>query len=158
MGNRTTCSKRRCVGTRSATITYIHPFFVKILLATVIANPIYPPAIEVPFTFLESFLPITYVAEAYEPTTEELILASSLPPIFVDIARKESRMKTTAYNPEWHRGCQGSYGLFQIACLHVDNPDDLYNVHFNIEMAEKVFESQGYGAWYNTCKTLGCIN
>ena len=40
----------------------------------------------------------------------------------------ESGGNPNAYNPEWHKGCRGSYGIFQVACVHskyVDSLEDL---------------------------------
>ncbi len=52
-----------------------------------------------------------------------------------------------------HRGCKGSFGLFQIACIHfgkysIDetNWDD---AELNIETAYQVWLKSGYNAWHN---------
>ena len=75
-------------------------------------------------------------------------ILQELPPVFVDIAKAESHLVPTAYNPEWHRGCQGSYGLFQVACVNYNgDPTDLYDIDLNIQIAKKVYEEQGLKAW-----------
>ena len=63
----------------------------------------------------------------------------------------ESELYAEAYNPEWHYNrrtgekiCQGSYGVFQIACVHhMENPEALYDPLFNIEMAKKIRDNRG---------------
>ena len=60
----------------------------------------------------------------------------------------ESGGKNTAHNPEWHSGCQGSFGLFQIGCVnYAGDPNDLYIPRINIEMAYKIYKTQGARAW-----------
>lgn len=87
---------------------------------------------------------IHYVALP-EPTIEEKILAE-LPPVFLEIAKAESQMKPTAYNPEAHRGCSGSYGLLQISCIHFEGEPN-FDVDTNIQLAKKVYQEQGFSAW-----------
>ena len=78
-------------------------------------------------------------------TIEEKIL-KELPPVFIEIAKAESSMKPTAYNPEGHRGCSGSYGLMQISCIHFEG-EPTFDVDTNIQLAKKVYEEQGFDAW-----------
>ena len=70
----------------------------------------------------------------------------------VAIGKSESgkTLKPTAYNPEWHYDkygnpvCQGSYGVMQIACVHhVEDPEALYDVQFNLEKAKQIREARG---------------
>jgi hypothetical protein len=79
--------------------------------------------------------------------------------LMIEIARAESEMGKNPYNPEWHydragnKVCQGSYGLFQIACVNYNgNSEDLFNDELNIEIAKKVLSSQGINAW-GVCRT-----
>jgi hypothetical protein len=73
--------------------------------------------------------------------------------LMIRIAKAESGLNVNAYNPEWHRGCQGSYGLFQIGCVNYSgNSQDLFDVDLNIEIAQKVLASQGLNAW-GPCRT-----
>lgn len=72
----------------------------------------------------------------------------------VAVAGGESGYNPRAYNPEWHhdrngnRICQGSYGLMQIACVHhMENPEALYDVEFNLQMAQKVYNERGWLPW-----------
>lgn len=68
--------------------------------------------------------------------------------LMIEVAEAESNFNTNAYNPEWHYGCQGSYGLMQIACVNYEgDPEDLFDPSLNLAMARKVYESQGIGAW-----------
>ena len=96
--------------------------------------------------------------EPPEKTVEELIV-EKLPDSFVAIARAESGLNPTAYNPEWHydsKGnpvCQGSFGLFQIACVNYEgDPTDLYDIDLNIKLAQLVLKEQGTHAW-SVCRT-----
>ena len=59
----------------------------------------------------------------------------------------ESELNPQAYNPEGHRGCNGSYGIMQIACLHVSNPEKLFNVEYNIKVARRIYEAEGWRPW-----------
>lgn len=60
-----------------------------------------------------------------------------------------------AHNPEPHRNwktreiiCYGSYGLFQIGCVHYpENPEKLYDPYFNVDIAVHVLKTQGITAW-----------
>ena len=69
----------------------------------------------------------------------------------VDVAKAvmmaESGGDPEAYNPEWHRDCQGSYGAFQIACVHEENPEKLYDLEYNVERAYEIWEEKGWGPW-----------
>lgn len=62
------------------------------------------------------------------------------------VARAESNLNPQAYNPEWHRGCQGSIGIFQIACIH-DDPEKLFEVEYNIQRAYEIYSEQGWKPW-----------
>ena len=97
---------------------------------------------------------ITYVsAEPVVPLTIEEKILEHLPPVFIDIAKAESRLKPTAYNPEWHYDrlgrplCQGSFGVLQIACIHFEGYKGNYDVETNLELAKKVYAAQGFDAW-----------
>jgi len=64
------------------------------------------------------------------------------------IAWAESELN--AKIPNWndsHRGCKGSFGVFQIACLHTDDYTKLYNVEYNIKMARKIYDAEGWQPW-----------
>jgi hypothetical protein len=74
----------------------------------------------------------------------------------IAIAHGESgiALKPDAYNPEWHydrhgnKLCQGSYGVFQIACVHhMHDVEALYDVEFNVRMARKIYEDSGWRPW-----------
>ena len=90
---------------------------------------------------------------------EDLIKKSFTNPLMLEIAIAESGLNPKAYNPEWHydkngnKVCQGSWGLFQIACSNYDgNPEDLFDPELNIEIAKQVLASQGIKAW-GVCRT-----
>lgn len=74
----------------------------------------------------------------------------------VAIAKAESgsKLSPTAYNPEWHydrhgkKLCQGSFGVFQIACVHhLEDPTALFDVELNIEKAERINAQSGWRPW-----------
>jgi soluble lytic murein transglycosylase-like protein len=76
------------------------------------------------------------------------------PELMLAIAQAESGLNPQAYNPEWHydrngnKVCQGSYGLFQIACVNYEgDPANLFDPELNIEIAKQVLTSQGIKAW-----------
>lgn len=64
----------------------------------------------------------------------------------IEIAKCESQLNPEAYNPEWHNGCQGSSGIFQVACVH-GFEGDLFDPEYNIKVAKEIYQSQGYNAW-----------
>lgn len=64
------------------------------------------------------------------------------------IAQAESSLLADAVNPEKHRGCIGSYGLFQIACVHnTQDPEQLKDVDFNIKKAREIYDQYGWKPW-----------
>lgn len=71
----------------------------------------------------------------------------------VAVAGGESGYNPRAYNPEWHykngkKVCQGSYGLMQIGCVHhMENPEALYDVEFNLQVAKRVHSKRGWLPW-----------
>ena len=108
--------------------------------------------------------PIHY-AQAEEPAREILIEARTTwtsdriekeirdtfpedPDVAVAIAWAESELKKDAYNPERHKGCSGSIGIMQIACVHHrNNPEELKDIKFNLKKAREVYEERGWKAW-----------
>jgi hypothetical protein len=79
-------------------------------------------------------------------------------PHMYQIALAESNLRPNAFNPEAHKNCRGSYGLFQIACVNYKgNPEDLFDIETNVMMARVVFDRQGFNAWgVCTNGTLQC--
>ena len=76
---------------------------------------------------------------------------------FYEIAKHESNFNPKAFNPESHKTCNGSYGVMQVACINYKgNPNDLYDIKTNLKVAHEIFLSQGFGAWKNVCKKIGC--
>lgn len=67
--------------------------------------------------------------------------------VMLAIAQAESNLNPSALNPESHNWCDGSFGVFQIACLHVDDPEMLYDVDYNIEIAKKIYNRDGIEIW-----------
>ncbi len=60
----------------------------------------------------------------------------------------ESRLNPYALNSkDSHRGCNGSYGIFQIGCLHEEDPRVLYDVEYNIKRAREIYDEHGWKPW-----------
>lgn len=69
------------------------------------------------------------------------------PDLAVAVAKAESGLKGTALNPEAHKGCQGSYGIFQIACVHERDAEKLHDIRYNIQKARKIYLERGWQPW-----------
>lgn len=64
------------------------------------------------------------------------------------IMNAESSCIPTKHNhADNHRVCLGSYGLFQVGCVHGYSMAHLESPANNIAAAYKIFKSQGYTAW-----------
>ena len=59
----------------------------------------------------------------------------------------ESTARADAHNPEEHKTCRGSFGLFQVACIHGHDVDDLYNAQYNIAAAYEIYKQSGWQPW-----------
>ena len=46
-----------------------------------------------------------------------------------------------------HRTCNGSYGLFQIGCLHETNPELLKDKEYNVKRAYELYKENGWRIW-----------
>ena len=94
----------------------------------------------------------TYEKEVVEivdpPTVEEIISEYDWnSEVAKAVMMAESHGNPKAYNPEWHRGCQGSFGLFQVACVHEENPEKLFNESYNIQRAYELHQEHGWRIW-----------
>lgn len=72
----------------------------------------------------------------------------------VAIAWAESELNPRAFNPEAHRGCNGSIGIMQIACVHNrKDPEQLKDIAFNLKKARAVYDEakartgDGFNPW-----------
>jgi hypothetical protein len=64
------------------------------------------------------------------------------------IMRAESGCNPTNHNwGDGHATCKGSFGLFQIGCVHGYSVEYLSIPANNIAVAYKVWQGQGYRAW-----------
>lgn len=64
------------------------------------------------------------------------------PDLAVAIAKAESELNAKAYNPEAHRGCNGSVGIMQIACVHHrSGPRELHDVELNLKKARAIYDA-----------------
>lgn len=66
----------------------------------------------------------------------------------------ESGLNPKASNwQDSHRGCTGSFGIFQIGCVHESDLDTLYNVEKNIRIARAIYDDakartgNGWAPW-----------
>jgi hypothetical protein len=60
----------------------------------------------------------------------------------------ESGLNPYALNAQdSHKGCNGSYGVFQIGCLHETDPNVLYDVEYNIKRAKEIYDQSGWAPW-----------
>lgn len=130
-------------------------------------------------SFSEEVEPIQYYNES------DLFILAQSPPYFIENEVSGSLIANTYYdlidnyswdaeiahrfmlcessaNPEatnWkdkHKGCNGSFGLFQIGCIHfkkynITDYRELYDPERNIEIAFSVYQEQGWDAW-KKCK------
>ena len=62
------------------------------------------------------------------------------------IMMAESRGDKNVVNPEAHRGCKGSSGLFQVACVH-DDVEKLKDARYNISKAYEIYQESGWKPW-----------
>lgn len=66
----------------------------------------------------------------------------------VAVAMAESGLNPFALNAQdSHRGCNGSYGIFQIGCLHETDPHTLYDIEYNIKRAKEIYNQSGWKPW-----------
>lgn len=64
------------------------------------------------------------------------------------IARAESGLNPRAINAGDNHGvCKGSYGVFQVGCVHGIPPETLYDPVFNIKKARKLYDERGWEPW-----------
>jgi hypothetical protein len=60
----------------------------------------------------------------------------------------ESSASSTVVNwKDSHRGCSGSYGLFQIGCLHETDPEILKDPEYNVQRAYELYKQNGWRIW-----------
>lgn len=72
----------------------------------------------------------------------------------VAVAMAESGLNPRATNAQdSHRGCKGSYGIFQVGCVHGYQPAALYDVETNIRIAKALYDDakaktgNGWAPW-----------
>lgn len=66
----------------------------------------------------------------------------------IAVAMAESGLNPYALNAkDSHKGCKGSYGIFQIGCLHEKDPSILYDVEYNVRRAKQIYDEAGWIAW-----------
>jgi hypothetical protein len=62
----------------------------------------------------------------------------------IAVALAESGLKPYAANwQDSHKGCDGSFGIFQIGCLHEDDHTKLYDVEYNVKRAREIYDQAG---------------
>lgn len=81
--------------------------------------------------------------------------------VAVAVAMAESGLNPRATNMKDNHGvCKGSFGIFQLGCLHEDNPIALYDVEYNIKRARELYEESGWTIWgaYTDKRYLAYLN
>jgi hypothetical protein len=64
------------------------------------------------------------------------------------VAMAESQLNPMATNwKDSHKGCKGSFGIFQIGCLHETDPEKLYDPQYNVMRAREIYEESGWQPW-----------
>ena len=58
----------------------------------------------------------------------------------VAVAFAESQLNPKAFNGESHRGCDGSIGVMQMACVHQRSGEDLFDPAQNLKRARAVYD------------------
>ena len=63
------------------------------------------------------------------------------------VAFAESGLNTSAINlKDRHKGCNGSYGAFQLSCLH-GTTEELLDGKKNVEIAYNLWQKEGWSPW-----------
>lgn len=78
---------------------------------------------------------IEKLIKKYFPENYEVALA---------VAKAESGLVPTASNwQDNHKVCKGSFGIFQVGCLHESDYTALYDVEYNIKRAREIYDAAG---------------
>ena len=105
---------------------------------------------------LQPIEPLPEVIPVLEPKPQKLAINTIIgqydwnQEIAYKIMFCESSGNPKVYNPEQHKGCKGSLGLFQIACVHskyVNELSDFYDVETNVAVAYKIYQLEGWKPW-----------
>lgn len=110
--------------------------------------------------------PIIYTAHAQEVAPKEVLIEVRInwtkerieeeirktfpedPERAVAIAKAESGLRIDAVNPEQHKGCKGSIGIMQIACVHnIEDIDALKDPIVNLKKAREIYDREGWQPW-----------
>jgi len=69
--------------------------------------------------------------------------------IAMAVMKAESGCRKDAFNPEAHRGCDGSYSVMQVACVNYIsyNMQPSFDPDENIELAYRLYASSGWRIW-----------
>lgn len=94
---------------------------------------------------------VMLVLDYSDPKDIEQLIRNTFPEApntAVAIAMAESELNTNAFNGEAHIGCNGSIGVFQIACVHNrKDPQALRDVETNIKKAREIYLREGWKPW-----------
>ena len=61
------------------------------------------------------------------------------------VAKAESNLVPTASNwADAHATCEGSFGVFQVGCIHGSEIENLYDPEYNIKKAREIYVAAGY--------------
>jgi soluble lytic murein transglycosylase-like protein len=64
------------------------------------------------------------------------------------VMKAESSCNPKAINlRDSHKGCRGSYNLFQVACIHYKSDQSKDDIELNVQLAYKVYTERGWKPW-----------
>lgn len=70
------------------------------------------------------------------------------PVVALAVAKAESGLYPRATNAnDNHKVCMGSYGVFQIGCIHGVDKETLFDPEFNIKKARQLYDERGWQPW-----------
>ena len=70
------------------------------------------------------------------------------PALALAIAKAESGLYPRATNAQDnHKVCRGSFGIFQIGCIHGVDAETLYDPTYNIRKARQLYDERGWQPW-----------
>jgi hypothetical protein len=90
---------------------------------------------------------IVWTPETIEAEIRRVFVETPNTAVAVAKSESGSKLLPTAYNPEAHRGCNGSYGVFQVACVHNVNNQLMFDPALNIKRAHELWLQSGWGIW-----------
>lgn len=125
--------------------------FTAVAMAMVIPTTIAPTLTEAEIEAQSKHAQAVEYARSYSescvPFVDEIIQYDWDTETAIDVMWHESHCKPEAINPrDSHKGCTGSFGLFQTACIHGDK-NILLEPKNNIAKAHVLYKERGWRPW-----------